>query len=490
MNQQIRIRRRGYCLTWNNYPDVFDPAIPDSCAALFNPDTMRYLIIGFEVAPDTGTRHLQMYVHYTQAKEVGYVIKRWPGSHVTPANGTPLQNHLYCIKGGIFLEFGTLPPEPGQAGGQKVKTDWGTVKELAMKGQIDEIDPRVYVQHYNTLHRISNDHQPPPPDLEHPCGTWFYGKPGTGKSYQCRLWAGDSRYDKLLSKWWNGYNNQETVIIDEVGPEHADWIGAFLKIWTDRYSFPAEVKGGVMNIRPKRVWITSNYRIETVFPGTRNTEIREAIQRRCPEVHFLTNEQYGSYIYERYTRQAEYTPRPYPNGNWFCRWFIEVPHTPSPIKVKVESSPFTTPQKDFIESLHSPLLNHLAAFPMKQPTICEGFIPCTSSDEELSIQENMIESPNAQFEKRDQLLSKYAKEIDNFIYRAPMKMLASPKRNQILEQNRARVLNFTDEEELRKILFESATSSEEEPLTQEDSSDLIKCDKCGDVIETCECSFY
>lgn len=471
---EVRVRRRGYCLTWNNYPDVFDIDTANT-ARLFDPHTMRYLIVAYEVAPDTGTPHLQMYVHYYQAKEVRYVIKRWPGCHVTPADGTPLQNHSYCIKGGQYVEYGILPTEPGQAGGKKVATDWSLVKTLAMKGELEEIDPRVYVQHYNTLHRIANDNQSPPDDLPNVCGTWFFGKPGTGKSFQCRLWAGDSRYDKLLSKWWNGYHGQDTVILDEVGPEHADWIGTFLKIWTDRYSFPAEVKGGVMNIRPKRVWITSNYRIETVFPGNRNTEIREAIQRRCPEVHFLTNEEYGRLIYQADPDINQYTPRCYPNGNWFCRWFIEVPHTPSPVKVKVESP---------IHVRHdSPILNHLAAFPMKQPTISESF-DISDEDSDRDVRDFIAEfgeSPQAQ---RDRLLELYAKEIDNYIFRAPMKALASPKRNQIIADNRARVLNFTDEDELRKILFESATSSEES--SSEESLDFI-CLDCDQKADDCKC---
>jgi hypothetical protein len=445
---EVKVRRRGFCLTWNNYPHEI-ALDPDTNATsirnrLFDANTMRYLIIGFEIAPNTGTPHLQMYVHYHTVKDIGYVRKRWPGCHVEPALGTPSQNYDYCSKGNAFCEYGTLPLDPGQAGGQKVKTDWQIVKDLAMKGQINEIEPRVYVQHYNTLHRIANDNQPPPDDLPEVCGTWFYGKPGTGKSYQCRLWAGDSRYDKLLSKWWNGYTGQDTVILDEVGPEHASWIGAFLKIWTDRYSFPAEIKGGVMNIRPKHFWITSNYTIETVFPGPNNREIREAVQRRCPEVHFLSNVEYLDFIQGK--EDSLYSRRQYPNGNWFCRWVLDLT-TSSPVRVKQEP---TSPK--FVE----------------YQTEVAKYISI-SSDEEI---EFPPESPNAQEETREQLLEKYATAIETFVHRAPMKALASPRRNLLLLENRARVLNFTDEEELRKILFDPGTESD-------DGSDDDVCDDCG-----------
>jgi len=62
-----------------------------------------------------------------------------------------------------------------------------------------------------------------------------------------------------------------------VDPTHSAWIGRFLKIWGDRYSFPAEVKGGSMSIRPLKFFVTSQYRIEEVF---QDEPTREALNRR------------------------------------------------------------------------------------------------------------------------------------------------------------------------------------------------------------------
>jgi hypothetical protein len=62
-----------------------------------------------------------------------------------------------------------------------------------------------------------------------------------------------------------------------VDPGHGKWCGYFFKIWADRYSFNAEVKGGKIIIRPKIIIVTSQYTIEEVFTEERD---REAINRR------------------------------------------------------------------------------------------------------------------------------------------------------------------------------------------------------------------
>jgi len=91
---------------------------------------------------------------------------------------------------------------------------------------------------------------------------WHYGPTGTGKSYQAR-----KRYPNAFIKsndvWWDGYQNEETVIIEEMGPKQIG--GHHMKIWCDRYPFKASQKGSQLFIRPKRIVVTSNYSIREVF---------------------------------------------------------------------------------------------------------------------------------------------------------------------------------------------------------------------------------
>lgn len=101
------------------------------------------------------------------------------------------------------------------------------------------------------------------------------GPSGVGKSTKARALAverngnaddGHAFFTKEADhKWWDGYNGQPTVIIDDVGPQHKH-LGPLLKIWADRWAFQAETKGGSTGwVRPNHIIVTSQYRITECF---------------------------------------------------------------------------------------------------------------------------------------------------------------------------------------------------------------------------------
>ncbi len=141
--------------------------------------------------------------------------------------------------------------------------------------------PALYLSRYRTMHQMATDHMVKPPDLEKPCGIWIYGGTGTGKTTAARTEYGEY-YSKPANKWWDGYQGEPTVIIEDLDPNHK-CLGHHLKLWTDKWSFPAEVKGGMRCLRPKRVIITSQYSIYEVFDKEEATIA--ALERRCEIIH-------------------------------------------------------------------------------------------------------------------------------------------------------------------------------------------------------------
>lgn len=106
-------------------------------------------------------------------------------------------------------------------------------------------------------------------------GEWFYGEPGTGKSMTARS-ENAGAYLKSQNKWWDGYAGQEVVIIDDFD-KAGECLGHHLKIWSDRYACTGEVKGGTVNLRHKKLIVTSNYRIDEIFS---DKQLIIALERR------------------------------------------------------------------------------------------------------------------------------------------------------------------------------------------------------------------
>jgi len=157
---------------------------------------------------------------------------------------------------------------------------WDNIRIQAKQGELEDIDAQVYIAHYRTLKQIAKDNMTPPDDLQGPCGTWIWGPPGVGKSRQARL-DHPNAYHKMANKWWDGYQHQEDVILDDMDPNHK-CLQHHIKIWTDQYAFIAEAKNGAMFIRPKNFVVTSNHSPEQVFGDGVDAQ---AIIRRFTIVH-------------------------------------------------------------------------------------------------------------------------------------------------------------------------------------------------------------
>ena len=114
---------------------------------------------------------------------------------------------------------------------------------------------------------------------------WRWGPTGTGKSRSVRDEFGHSLCNKPITKWWDNYKGEETVLLDDFGDCHK-CLGYHLKIWADRYTITGEVKGGHMNIRPKRIIVTSNFHPRDIWKNDDDKNNLEPILRRFKIVHY------------------------------------------------------------------------------------------------------------------------------------------------------------------------------------------------------------
>lgn len=257
-----------WTFTWNNYTE-------DDIKFLKSL-TFRYMVFGKELAPTTGTPHLQGYVVWRTNYRFAGMKKIFKNKHFEKAEGNHYQCSMYCKKGiqtseewkelgvngpnyGIgadYVELGSLPATAEEKG-QMEKDRWEEARNAAKAGDFDAIPADIYMRCRSTCHAIATDHMKPPEPLQELDNYWFWGPTGTGKSHRARN-EFPEHYLKRPNKWWDGYCGQETVIIEEWNPD-MKMLASMLKEWADKWPFTAEVKGGTRILRPRRIIVTSNY---------------------------------------------------------------------------------------------------------------------------------------------------------------------------------------------------------------------------------------
>lgn len=225
-----------------------------------------------ETCPTTGAKHWQLFISFKRAVRLA-AIKKLFGSriHAEPSRSKSAEEYVFkdetSVEGTRF-ELGSKPLK------RNSKTDWALVKECAKCGNLEEIPDDIYIKYYNVLKRIAMDNMIKPVDLTSCAGIWIYGPPGVGKSHYVRQHYGESLYLKAQNKWWDGYQGERNVLLDDFD---CKVLGHYIKIWADKYTFIGECKGSSIQIRPQNFIITSNYTPEQIWD---DEMLIQAIKRR------------------------------------------------------------------------------------------------------------------------------------------------------------------------------------------------------------------
>lgn len=240
-------RGRGYTFTWNNYTEQ-DVKYVDNIPCV-------YMIYGKEIGKK-GTPHLQGYIKFKTLKSHSQVVKLFKKNHVENVKWEDAAIK-YCTKEGNFKERGKRPLTQKKKG-EKGEEYWKNILMLARQGKFEELPSKILFHQYDTVEKHFNREQSKKKLLDTTQQMWwYYGASGTGKSRKARTDNPDA-YLKMCNKWWDYYKNEEVVLIEDFDKKH-NVLCHHLKIWSDRYPFLAEYKGGAFKIRPRQIIITSNY---------------------------------------------------------------------------------------------------------------------------------------------------------------------------------------------------------------------------------------
>jgi len=254
---------RAFTFTINNYTSEDE-------SSLLNLGH-RYLVYGREVG-ESGTPHLQGYVVFRNPRSFKSVKSSMPRAHIEQAKGDSDANFKYCTKDGDFFEDGDRPAskkEQAQLCGDAERQRWDDAKTACQEGRFDDIDFSLWIKHDKAFERYAKRHRPEPRTVSHNARHfWIHGPLGSGKSLSARL-VGDlvgwRTYMKdPQSKWWDNYNDEEIVIIDDFDKYQVKQ-GGDLKRWMDIYPFQAETKGTQALIRPRVIIVTSNYSPDEIW---------------------------------------------------------------------------------------------------------------------------------------------------------------------------------------------------------------------------------
>jgi hypothetical protein len=255
-------RYRNFCFTLNNPTDDLTDIYYGLCDPSDSSCRVRYLVIGSEVG-ESGTPHFQGFISFFNNMSLSAAIAFMPGNPHVEIAATVEEAIVYCKKDGNYFESGTAPSS--LAGhNQHQREDWRAIRIACENGQFDLVPDRLRVTMPRNLqfihHQYIRNRQLQDTTDRH---LWYYGPSGTGKSRKARSENPDA-YLKPCNRWWDGYLDQEVVIIEDFDKRHSVLIH-YMKLWADRYPFPAEIKNSGTMIRPRLVIVTSNYHPEQIW---------------------------------------------------------------------------------------------------------------------------------------------------------------------------------------------------------------------------------
>lgn len=289
-----------WCWTLNN-PTVEDE---ETLQGLRDERRITYLVYGREVG-ESGTPHLQGYLETPRHIPFSRARRILGGrAHLEVRRGTAREAIQYCQKDGDFYQFGV----PTLAENQGQRTDLDDIKH-----QIDDGTPEIEIaQRYFSRWLIHRRGFREYRNLTNGVGLrldvqvcLLWGKSGTGKTRYCYERDPDLFRcpDPDTLQWWDGYQGEETILIDDYrgkGPE------SFVLALLDVYPLQLPIKGGFVPLRAKTIFITTNLQPSQLH-NWENEASREAFKRRVHKCIKFSEPSWGPHGISEFVDAAPFT---------------------------------------------------------------------------------------------------------------------------------------------------------------------------------------
>lgn len=272
--------KRDWCFTLNNFAST----------SIDWPATVKYAVWQHEVGDGTddvpkGTHHLQGYVEFKAVTRLSACRKILSTAHWEPRKGTDVQARDYCMKDDTHVagpwEHGTFVAS-AQGSRSDLTAACALVKAGGVKRVAEEM-PEMFVKFERGLKA-----------LEFTLAAkrdWvmdarvYWGAAGAGKTRAVYdEFGADNIYVKdPTTEWWDGYNGEECVLVDEF---YGTLKFSYLQRLLDRYPMPVQIKGGTTHFRSKVIVFTSNVPWTQWFEKKfeQHPEVKLSFERRVTTV--------------------------------------------------------------------------------------------------------------------------------------------------------------------------------------------------------------
>lgn len=277
------LKYRNYMLTINNYSDEEY----ESVINLSNEKNVKYMVVGRETAPTTGTPHIHVYIYFVNPVSFNPLKKKFPRARIDRCKGTSEQCDAYCKKDGDFQTFGECPNQGKRSDIDHIRDVMTITPRMREVVKVARSYQSIKVaEQYLKYHETKRNWKP--------IVKWFYGETGCGKTYTAIEELGEDYYPCMnTGKWFDGYDAHENILVDDMRKNFMTF-AEFLK-FIDRYAFRVETKGGTRQILAKKIIITSCYHPEHLF-STRE-DIKQLL-RRIDEIRLFGEYHQGTTLGE------------------------------------------------------------------------------------------------------------------------------------------------------------------------------------------------